>query len=59
MKIIVKIINNKETLKIEISEEEQSLVNIDSEGYCEALSLEQAKEVIDYTWDNLFNYANN
>lgn len=54
-----KIINNKETLNIEISEEEQSLVRMNSEGYCQALSLEQAKEIIDYTWDNLFYYANN
>ena len=54
-----KIIKNKETLNIEISEEEQSLVSINSEGYCQALSLEQAKEIIDYTWDNFFYYANN
>jgi hypothetical protein len=28
-------------------------------GYCEVLSLEETKEVIDYMWDNILNYANN
>jgi hypothetical protein len=37
---------------------QKSLVNLTADGYCQALSLEQAKEVIDYTWDNIFHYAN-
>lgn len=53
------IIKNREKLNQQLSEEEYSLVNFTSEGYCQALSLEQAKEVIDYVWDHLFNYANN
>ena len=54
-----KIIKNKELLNNEFfNKKEQSLVTLTSDGYCQALSLEQAKEVIDYTWDHLFHYAN-
>ena len=39
-------------------QEEKSLVTFDN-GYYQVLPLEQAKEIIDYTWDHLFDYANN
>ena len=55
-----KIINNQGSLNEDDQQRsEVSLVNVTEGGYCRALSLDQAKEVIDYTWDNLFEYANN
>ncbi|MEM9538542.1 MAG: hypothetical protein AAGA60_03410 [Cyanobacteria bacterium P01_E01_bin.42] len=33
------------------------LVTRDREGYCHALSLDEAKTAIDYVWDNAFQYA--
>ncbi len=53
-----KIINNKQTMNNVFHNQEQTLVTLTADGYCQALSLEQAKEVIDYTWDHLFPYAN-
>ncbi len=53
-----KIIKNKASLNNNIAQQETNLVTVTDDGYCHALSIEQAKEVIDYTWDNLFDYAN-
>ena len=54
-----KILRNKDILNGNIfHNQEKSLVTLTPDGNCQALSLEQAKEVIDYTWDNLFHYAN-
>ncbi|MGK7905248.1 MAG: TMEM143 family protein [Hormoscilla sp.] len=36
---------------------EVPLVTSDEEGYCQVLSLDEAKTVIDYVWDNAFQYA--
>lgn len=36
---------------------EVPLVTSDGEGYCQVLSLDEAKTVIDYVWDNAFQYA--
>ncbi|MEB3215887.1 MAG: TMEM143 family protein [Nostocales cyanobacterium 94392] len=33
-----------------------SLLNYDKEGFCNVLPLDDAKKVIDYVWDNAFNY---
>ncbi len=51
-----KLINTQDQNQQKLSE--ISLVKVDNDGCCQALSLDQAKEVIDYTWDNLFEYAN-
>ena len=32
------------------------LLNYDNEGFCNVLPLNDAKKVIDYVWDNAFNY---
>ena len=37
---------------------EKSLLTYDSQGNCQVLSLDEAKQVIDYVWDNVFSYAN-
>ncbi|MGF1458762.1 MAG: TMEM143 family protein [Leptolyngbyaceae cyanobacterium] len=34
----------------------QSLLTYDSQNRCQVLSLEQARTVLDYVWDNLFRY---
>ena len=36
---------------------EVPLVTSDGEGHCQVLSLDEAKTVIDYVWDNAFQYA--
>lgn len=36
---------------------EKSLLSFDEDGYCQVLSIDEAKEVIDYIWDNVFNYS--
>ncbi|MEB3340679.1 TMEM143 family protein [Okeania sp.] len=33
------------------------LLSYDENGCCQVLSLDDAKQLIDYIWDNLFNYA--
>lgn len=33
-----------------------SLLNYDKEGFCNVLPLDDAKKIIDYVWDNAFNY---
>lgn len=35
---------------------EKSLLTYDKQGYCQILSLDEAKEIIDYVWDNIFSY---
>ncbi len=37
---------------------ETSLLSYDNQGNCQVLSLDEAKQVIDYVWDNVFSYAN-
>jgi hypothetical protein len=37
--------------------QERSLLSCDRKGYCQVLSLDEAKELIDSVWDNFFDYA--
>lgn len=38
-------------------DKELSLIRFDNQGDCQALSLDTAKKVIDYVWDNAFKYS--
>lgn len=36
---------------------QKSLLTYDHQGYCQILSLDESKQIIDYVWDNLFSYS--
>ena len=56
-------LNNLVEIRGKITEDNQSqespeisLLSYDKKGFCQVLSLDNAKKVIDYVWDNAFNY---
>lgn len=62
---IDKTLKNLQQIQVTISdkevdnseEREISLLSFNSEGFCHSLSLDEAKKIIDYVWDNAFKYS--
>lgn len=50
-------LNSLEKIRGKVREQELSLLSYDNEGHCQVLSLDEAKTVIDYVWDNVFLYS--
>lgn len=50
-------LNSLEKIRGKVREQELSLLSYNNEGNCIVLSLDEAKTVIDYVWDNLFLYS--
>jgi len=46
-----------EEIRGKVRNDELPLMSYDSEGNCQVLSLDDAKIVIDYVWDNFFSYS--
>ncbi len=51
------ILNSLEKIRGKVGEQELSLLSYDNEGNCGVLSLDEAKTIIDYVWDNVFLYS--
>lgn len=54
---IDKTLENLQAIRGKLAHQEEiPLISFDSQGFCYALSLDEAKQVIDYVWDNAFKW---